>query len=80
MPKCPICESKLEELTEITGYHYWMCGNSDCEMSYKFYRKAAQQSAQADKACTCIKPWYFPRRVNDQCLECGGSISLATKA
>jgi hypothetical protein len=42
--------------------------------------EAVQQSVQSDKACTCIKPGYFPRRVNDLCLECGGSISLAAKA
>lgn len=43
MLKCPYCQRKLEELTEITGYHYWMCGNDDCEMSYKFYRKEKQK-------------------------------------
>jgi len=47
--KCPYCESELEELTEITGYHYWMCNNSDCKISYKFSRKAAQQIEQADE-------------------------------
>ena len=45
-PRCPNCEEKLEELTEITGYHYWMCGNEICTMSYKFYRKAKEIKAQ----------------------------------
>ena len=56
--KCPYCEIELEELTEITGYHYWMCGNSECEISYKFSRKAAQQSEQADGAYDIIKKKY----------------------
>jgi len=33
-------------LTEITGYHYWMCKNSSCPSSYKYRRAAAQQSVQ----------------------------------
>ena len=53
MLKCPNCESKLEELTEITGYHYWLCGNSDCEMSYKFYRKSAQHRVRLTAAGVC---------------------------
>ena len=59
MPKCPQCETRLEELIEITGYHYWMCPNSHCQISYKFNRNAAQQSVQPTIATAALEDSPF---------------------
>ena len=75
MPKCPQCETRLEELIEITGYHYWMCPNSHCQISYKFNRNAAQQSVQADEAAGCAH--RAPRVIGENsmfCDDCGKTL------
>ena len=68
MANCPYCGTKLEELTEITGYHYWMCPNSICQASYKFGRKTAQQSVEADEGDSCdfTDPDQNPWILSDQ--------------
>ena len=36
MTNCPYCDKPLEEVTEITGYHYFLCKNPACKISYKY--------------------------------------------
>lgn len=50
MPKCPYCETKLEECTEITGYLYWLCRNSTCPASYIYPRESRPTQRAADDA------------------------------
>lgn len=69
MPKCPNCNSDLEQQTEITGYHYWMCGNSNCPSSYKFYRNAAQQKMQRTICPACGRALIDGLCGNDACAK-----------